>query len=132
MRPQDWPSMLDSYIEAARKRPFVWGAHDCVSFVCGWASLVSNVNAHAEFEGKYDSETSAFRVMHGHGVHTMEDAGDFLFGKLSRKAIARVQRGDVVLADDALGIAVGIRSAHLTVVGLSFIPFNKFQQVWGV
>lgn len=132
MRPQDWPALLDGYIGAARAKPFVWGEHDCVSFTSGWARLMNGSDAFAPFAGQYDSEQSAFRIMHGHGVRTMEDAGDYLFGKTARKDVEHVNRGDIVLAENALGICIGVKVACLMRDGMRFVLFNKFQTAWSV
>jgi hypothetical protein len=132
MRPDNWPALLEAYIATARKRSFVWGSHDCVSVTCGWQALVTGVHSFAPFAGKYDSEKSAFRVMHEHDVHSMEDAGDFLFGRAARKSVDHIQRGDIVLAENALGICVGVRAACLKTDGMKFLLFNKFQVAWSI
>jgi hypothetical protein len=132
MRPEDWPRLLDEYVDRARAKPFAWGTHDCISFTCGWYTAMTGCNPFAPFAGKYDSETAAFRVMHGKGVHMMEEAGDYLFEVAFRKPVEFAQRGDIVLAENALGVSLGNRGAFLTVEGLGFVLSHKFQIAWSV
>lgn len=132
MRPDDWPELLDGYVAQARGMPFAWGRHDCVSFASGWYALVTGRNPHARFAGGYDTETAAFRTMRANGVRSMEQAGDYLFEASLRTPVEFAQRGDIVLAQNALGISLGARGAFLTVEGLGYLLSSKFQIAWRV
>ena len=131
MRPETWPALLDDYVGRARAAAFAWGSNDCVSFTCGWHQLMTGLDVYEPFRGKYDSETSAFRTMHTHGVTSMEGAGRFLFGA-ARRSYAFTKRGDIVYSQGALGICIGKVGAFLTIDGLSFIDFPEFELGWSV
>lgn len=111
MRPNDWPVLLDGYIQNAAREPFAWGTHDCVSFVCGWHRLMTGRDVYEEFRGGYESEFEAKKLMLVNGVRSMSDAGRYLFGEA--KVPLRAQRGDIVLAENALGICVNGSAAVL-------------------
>lgn len=138
MRPQDWPARLDAYLAAAREKPFAWGSHDCVSFTCGWYAAMTGRHVYAGFAGRYDSEQSALRLMLANGVRSTAEAGDFLFGKSARKEIEYAQRGDIVLALDAvtyaeaLGISTGAHAACLLDEGVRFARQSHFLTAWSV
>ncbi len=132
MRPQDWPLRLDAYVDAARAKAFVWGGHDCVSFAAGWYAIATGANPFAPFAGRYDSQEAALATMHAKGVLSMSDAGDYLFGIDARKAPERAQRGDIVLAENTLGVCVGARGAFPMIDGMRFALASKFQAAWDV
>lgn len=136
MRPQDWPALLDGYIEQARRTPFAWGVNDCVTFSCGWHSLMTARDVHAPLRGHYDNETAAFRIMLEHGVHGMEEAGRFLFGEPrplhGPGGNAFIGRGDIVYAEGALGICAGASGAFLSKDGLTFLRHDKFELGWSL
>jgi hypothetical protein len=52
-------SHLLDYIEAAGKRPWVWGQMDCVTFACGWIRRVTGSDPSAGFRGRYSSADEA-------------------------------------------------------------------------
>lgn len=131
MRPQDWPSLLEGYVEQSRRAPFAWGTHDCVTFTCGWFRLMTGRDAFAPFRGKYATENEAHRLMIANDVHGMEEAGRFLFGE-PRKGNAHLQRGDLVYAEGALGICVGAKSVFLNEEGLTFLRHDKLELGWSV
>lgn len=131
MRPDDWPALLDGYIDQARRAPFAWGQNDCVTFSCGWHRMMTGRDAYAEFREKYETETAAFRIMAAHGVHSMEEAGRFLFGE-PQHGTSHIQRGDIVHADGALGICTGAHGAFLSIEGLTFLRHSSFDMGWKI
>lgn len=136
MRPQDWPALLDGYIEQARPKPFVWGAHDCATFSAGWYALMTGCDSYAPFRGKYASENGAARTMVSFGLDGMLAVGGFMFGPHHERP-AFATRGDIVAAADefgviGLGVCVGKSGAFLSQAGFRFRPFRNFLAVWSV
>lgn len=131
MRPQDWPALLDSYIAGAREKAFAWGSNDCVTFTAGWFKICTGRDVHAQFRGQYDTEAGALRIMVEHGVRGMESAGRFLFGDPA-PSIAHIGRGDLVMADDALGICLGASAVMLGPFGLMMLRRDHFTTAWKV
>lgn len=129
MRPQDWPALLDGYVAQARRMPFAWGTHDCVTFTAGWFKLMTWRDVHAPFRGQYDTERAALEIMAANGVRNMADAGQFLFGA-PLSAPAFVGRGDIVLAEGALGICLGGVGSFLGTDGVTFLRRDKFVTGW--
>lgn len=130
MRPQDWPAQLDAAVGEARRTPFAWGVHDCVSFTAGWFKAMTGRDVYAPFRGQYDTETGALKLMAANGVRDMAAAGAFLFG--DPVPPARLGRGDIVLADGALGLCLGAGGVFLGPFGLLFLRRDKFLTGWKV
>lgn len=130
-RPQDWPALLNGYVEAARSKPFVWGDHDCVTFTCRWHKLMTGRDVYAQFRGRYDSETAAMRVMLANGVNGMDEAGRFLFGE-PRNGNLRIGRGDIVYGQGALGICIGAQGAFLNEEGVTLLRHSQFELGWSI
>lgn len=131
MRPENWPSLLDAYIEGARSDPFDWGRNDCVTFSCNWFGLMTGNDPAEKFRNEYSTEREALEIMIRHGVKGMEGAGWFLFG-VPDDHVLFVGRGDIVFGKGALGICLGAKGAFLTNDGLTFHPADDFELFWKV
>lgn len=131
MRPQNWPALLDTHVEAARRTPFAWGRHDCLSFVCDWHRLMTGRDVFASWRGAYDNETGARRLIVEAGLDGMAAVGGFLFGA-ARAAPRHARRGDIVLAGKSFGLMTGRAGAFAGETGLVFLPALQFEQAWCV
>jgi hypothetical protein len=113
----------------AQSTPFTWGQNDCVTFTSNWFELMTGLNPAARFFGTYLSEREAFEIMLKHGVKSMGQAGEFLFGEPSGLE-ARSNRGDIVLAHGALGICIGGSAVFATRAGVGFVKAKFFDERW--
>ena len=107
MRYVDWPSRLNKYIIDAQKLPFVWGESDCCTFAAGAviAILEDGTDYMEEFRGKYTTEKEAFKALKEFGGGTLAEVLTNKFGEPITAAHA--QRGDVVIYDNCVGVAMG-------------------------
>lgn len=132
MRPANWQAVLAAHIEQARRIPFQWGVHDCVTFSCQWFTLMTGRDVFAPWRGRYDSRQSAGRRIVEAGCDTMAAAGRTLFGS-PRDPGAVAARGDIVLAREAFGIVTGQRAMFLVEPqGLEPIGRDAFDMIWVV
>lgn len=132
LRPQLWPLLLDHYIEATKGRTFEWGALDCVTFAANWRTLITGVDPIAEWRGTYKTEREALRLITSLGCDGLEALGTRLFGEPDPLGPKFAGRGDLVLAQGALGISLGARGAFLSLSGVEFLPARDFATVWKV
>lgn len=132
LRPQVWPLLLDQYIEETKGRAFEWGALDCVTFAANWRAVVSGVDPIAQWRGSYKTEREALRLIAGLGCDGLEALGSRLFGEPDPLGPKFAGRGDLVLAQGALGISLGARGAFLSLSGVEFLPARDFKTVWKV
>lgn len=132
MRSQHWPQLLDAYVECTKARAFEWGVLDCVTFAANWRTLVTGEDPIAEWRGTYKTEREALKLIAGLGCDGLEALGTRLFGEPDPLGPKFAGRGDLVLAQDALGISLGARGAFLSLSGLEFLPARDFKTVWKV
>lgn len=132
-RVPDWPSRLAAAIEAARGRPFCWGAHDCLLFAAGVVQAITGVDPAAEWRGRYDSRASAVHHLATRGG--MEAVVTVSLGS-PRAYTVLAQRGDVVMVQTpdgpALGICNGADAACAGPLGLTFAPMTRWLRAWQV
>lgn len=132
MRSNAWEMLLDSYVESSRARMFEWGRFDCVTFAANWRTLVTGVDPIAKWRGTYKTEREALELIVRLKCNNIAELGARLFGLPEPSGPKYAGRGDLVLAQDALGISLGGRGAFLGLEGVEFLPAREFQTVWRV
>lgn len=130
MRLENWPQKLAEVIEGARKRPFLWGEHDCSLFVADCVDAMTGSKHANQYRGKYKTAKGAAGILKKHGG--IEGLVDSKFDPMPR-SFAR--RGDIALLEmkgSPLGIVDVNRVACVGENGLHFLPMNKTIKVWRV
>lgn len=135
LRTPDWQLLLEVYVDRARAEPFVWGAHDCVSFAMGWVEMVRADLAPrddlAEVLG-YSTAAGAARMLAERSL--AQAVADW--GGLTAVAPAFAQRGDLVLVEidgrESLALCVGDVVAGPGTEGLAFAPLAAVRAAWRV
>jgi hypothetical protein len=133
MRHEDWPQRLAAAIEAARRRPFAWGQHDCVMFAAGVVLALTGSDPMARWRGTYDDALSALRALEREGG--MEALWTRALGPAMPPLTA--QRGDVVLFDQPdIGETIGVCTGHMIAGpgrdGALFVPMRAGVMAWRV
>jgi len=143
-RRDHWEVLLHQAIEAARRRPFAWGDHDC----CLWAGRVVETLTGADhwsgWAGGYSDPKTALRALRARGLTGPESVARHYLGPPLRLLLT-AQRGDVVLAEvesgeagaetvvaPALGVCVGKACAFPGPDGLAFVPLRGCALAWPV
>lgn len=129
MRIQNWPRVLDEYVQAARCRPFAWGAHDCCTFAAG---AVQAITGRAVALPAYVGVRQALRALQARGGLLAAVRGQL--GPM--QAPARARRGDVLLlwqaGRDVLAVNLGHAWAAPGAQGLVFGPAAEAVAAWRV
>lgn len=95
MRYPDWQARLVKTLQAAHKRPFLWGEHDCALFAADCVQAMCGEDYAALYRGTYDSETGAKKaLLKNHG--SLEKA---LTACLDEVPVSLAQRGDVAIIE---------------------------------
>lgn len=130
MRRDDWPERLAAAIEDARDRPFEWGQHDCSTWAMDVVAAMTGQDG-PDWRGKYRTEIGAARHLKKLG-HDSLFAGvcDVLGPPLATHKIA--QRGDIVIANDALGVCIGAQLLQVAEDGLTACPMAAANWAWRV
>lgn len=136
-----WERRLAEAIEAARDRPFRWGRHDCAIFAFDLRrDITGGHDVAALWRVRYTTARGAVRVMRRLGWSSLEAAGRDLLGE-PLDSVHLAQRGDLVLANTALGFGVclGARAAGIAPVngpcdpgGLILVPMAACALAWRV
>ena len=124
--------LLDAYIESTKARAFEWGRLDCVTFAANWRAIVTGDDAIAQWRGTYKTEREALKLIASLGCDSLEALGKKLFGEPDPLGPKFAGRGDLVMAQRALGVSLGARGAFLSSEGLHFLPARDFTNVWKV
>jgi cell wall-associated NlpC family hydrolase len=133
-RREDWPERLAAFIEAARARPFSWGANDCMLFAADAIAAMTDVDLAAGFRGAYADEAGANAVLAPYGgIAGLLTA--ILGPPLDTPALA--QRGDVVIfpgeSGDTAAVVTGSAAAVFLMPGrLRSAPLALCRQAWRV
>lgn len=131
-RVENWPELLDRYIDSRRDMPFEWGANDCCSFAAEWVRIATGRDVYAKWRGRYRGWIGALRflIVSGSIINIPESVG------LPRIPARAVHRGDLAGVPTKKGIALGVclggRIAAPGVTGLEFIRFNRVKHAWRV
>lgn len=111
IRVPDWPTALGMFVAEKSREPFAWGSNDCALFAADAVRALVGVDLGAKIRGKYKTARGAASVLRKHGG--MMAAVDKATAGLGAIVIAPAfaQRGDIALAQSALGLTVLVRVA---------------------
>lgn len=99
----DWEARLAAYLEDLRDKPFAWGKLDCAIFAGGAVKAMTGFDPMRGLRG-YRSEAEAERVLKERGKGTLVRTVNAMF---EREPVGFAHRGDLVLVDGGLAIAMG-------------------------
>lgn len=141
-RHDDWPTRLAAALEAARGRPFRWGAHDCCLFACDMVAAMTGCDPARNWRGIYATALEARYLLaryHGGGLNCAVPALAEACG-FAEIAPRRAGRGDLVLLPlkghgfgHALTIRLGAGVLALTEAeGLTALSLAADSRAWKV
>lgn len=129
----DWPERLAAFIETHRNEPFVWGRHDCCTFLSDAAVALTGSDPMAEFRGRYDSETGADAMLGGAPLDDFVGACLARWGAVESSPLM-ASRGDIVTASPGNHLMFGICAGpHIALPGedrLVFVPARMALRCW--
>lgn len=99
----DWETRLAAYLETLRDQPFRWGSLDCAIFAAGAVNAMTGVDPMRGLRG-YRSEAGAEKVLKEKAGGTLVR---FMNSKFERVPVGLAHRGDLVMVDGGLAIAMG-------------------------
>lgn len=109
----------------------MWGVSDCALFAAGAVEAITGTHPAPEFLGVYDSQRGAAEALRELGDGTLFRTFDT---RLPRKEPSFAQRGDLVWAQDAVGVCMGARGVFLQAdaPGFAMLPRSAFEYAWEV
>lgn len=129
-----WERHLASALTTARATPFVWGRHDCATWVFELrTSLTGGPDTAARWRGRYTTGFGAALILRRLGWSSLEEMGRDLLGE-SLPTPQLAQRGDILLGGDptSFGICTGRSGAFLTPDGLTDLPLSTCRLAWRI
>jgi hypothetical protein len=99
----DWEARLAAYLEGLRDQTFAWGKLDCAIFAGGAVKAMTGFDPMRGLRG-YRSEAAAARVLKERGKGTLIRTVNAMF---ERVPVGFAHRGDLVLVDGGLAVAMG-------------------------
>lgn len=129
MRLPDWEARLSRYLADEATRVFEWGQRDCALFSCGAVEAMTGVHPFPEFLGAYSDREGAARALRELGAGTLHRTFSTKFPSVES---AFAKRGDIVMAQNALGICVGGFALFLGEDGFERIPRPHFDDAWSI
>ena len=107
MRVPNWDIKLAEYVDSLRDYPFVWGEHDCLTFVNKCVEIIRGESFADDWLGEYTTGRGAFRT-YRKLLYTQEydTVVDMLDDRLERFTGRFPPRGSVVgrPCDQTLGV----------------------------
>lgn len=126
----DWERRLNAWLLEPGRDRFEYGVQDCALFGCGAVMAMTGVHPAPQFIGAYDGAESAAEALRELGKGTLLKTFDDYF---ARKKPAFAQRGDLVMAQKAIGVCMGANGVFLAQeVGLTRLPRSAFAVAWRV
>ena len=131
MRREHWELALHDAVISAQHKPFAYGTHDCATWAFDVRRHLTGIDTASTWRGKYATEQGAGKWLRKLGCQTVRDlANKYLGTPLSHVRLA--QRGDIVLADDALGVCLGRKVALVGDDGLVQVSLRNCRAAWRV
>ena len=129
-----WERHLVSALASARTTPFVWGRHDCATWVFELrTALTGGPDTAARWRGRYSTGYGAALTLRRLGWSSLEEMGwDLLREPRSTPNLA--QRGDILLGGEpeAFGICAGRSGVFLTPDGVTDQPLSDCHLAWRI
>ena len=130
-RRENWPSLLNAFVESCRESPFHWGTHDCCAFAAKAVEAITGEDVFAPWSAYTDAMSAARLVQSAGGVDAIADR---VLGERIGNAFA--QRGDVLLLSvdgrDSLAVCFGGVCAAPGIERLEFLPTGSARCAWRV
>lgn len=145
-RKENWPVLLQEFIQGRKAVGFDWKKQNCCFFACDWIRLCTNVDPAKGLRVKGSTLKGAATLLKSMGgVEGIATSRCAKHGFPS-VAINFAQRGDIVLVDlnsfnnptvnavedNSLGVVVGSEAAFVGRDGLKFIPVTACRLAWRI
>lgn len=130
VRRDDWAPRFNTYIVEAQKLPFVWGEHDCCTFVADAILRMTDTDPMSQFRGQYTTEQGADEVVKEIGAGNLYKTLIRILGKPVRGIYGR--KGDVAFYEGCCGLVVGRAAIFRGAEGFVMVPISRLQRAFKI
>jgi hypothetical protein len=106
----DWNASLHVYVDAVKRSPFDWGAHNCATFAAGAVEAMTGENLAKGY--RFKTERGALSAMMREGFNNL---ADMAASKLPEIHISQARIGDIaaIPTDTPFGFVLGIVNGEM-------------------
>ena len=122
-----WEARLTELTSSRLGLSFAWGENDCCLWAADAVYAMTGVDFAKPMRGEYRTAKQAAKLLKPYGG--IKGYLDTLF---QRVTIHKAQRGDVVMAQGALGIVDGSHALFLMKQGLTRLPMTQWTSAWTI
>ncbi len=136
MRLENWPTLLNKFIDENRNRPFVWGEWDCGLAALEAVKVITGVDHTPKFKGRYEPDAiSALLFLRREFGGFYEAVVDTFGQPIENHKFVRA--GDLVMKDTDLGPALGFNIGTMCAFtaepkGWAFVQVDNPIAVWSI
>ncbi|NHK29198.1 hypothetical protein FF098_014855 [Parvularcula flava] len=135
MRLVGWEERLAAVIDGARRKDFVWSAHDCCTFPADCVAALTGTDPMADIRGTYETARQALELINQEG-----GIADMVSARMPwahQVSSLKAHRGDIVHLeqqglDARLAVVYGTGCIAPEPHGLAFLPLPKGAVAWHV
>ena len=139
-RVKNWDIKLWAFLEKAEGKSFQWGQHDCVLFACNCIKKITGLDVAKPWRGKYKTLRGATGLLRRIAGGGLEEVAEKIAAanKFEEVPVNFARRGDVVLRDSKLGLAllvVGSDGAFAVGPGpdgMERVPIAECSRAWRI
>jgi len=129
-----WEERLNDYLAPLTDEAvFRWGSLDCALFVAAAVLAMTGEDIAKPFRGKYSTAAGSARALKRYGAGDLRATFDTL---LPPRPVGFARRGDVVMADGAVGICIGAAALFIGerdgLDGLYRVDRAEWSHAWSV
>ena len=125
----DWEQRLADYLAGVLNTPHRFGSHDCALHGANAVLAQTGHDYAAAYRGRYTTELGAARALRKHGAGSLQATFDVQLPVINP---ALAQRGDLVMAQEAIGVCVGGHAMFAGAQGLERIARTEWSRAWKV
>jgi len=135
-RPDNWPALLDAFLQTRQNSPFDWAANNCCLFAADWVHALTGIDPAKAHRGtvKTEEQAGAFLAKKGGVLGLIKRAAKTHGWEEVPPAYA--QRGDIILYDgpqgDTLGVCAGATYAAAAPKGLAYYDMTHALRAWRI
>ncbi len=142
MRSFDWQSKMSHALATRRKKPFVWGTHDCGLFACDITEAVCGIDFAAPFRYRYKTRRGAYMALKAYSGGGLTAVAEKISGEHNLEEVQPLlaRRGDLILArrstvessclSATLGVCLGEGVAFVANPGFILLPIMQDYRAW--
>lgn len=142
MRQSNWDIQLANYVDGLRDHPFVWGKHDCLTFVNNCVKIIRGSTFADDWLGGYQTGRGAYKsyrkLLNTQKYDTVIEMLDDRLGRFPHRfppkgsIVGRPCDEKIGVLPVVLGVVVSDLAAFIDTDGMILSSLNEDDLIWSV